>query len=307
MAKSIYTDLAMESRELNPGISGVSETSEKLEGIAITRIRVEDQQASEKLGKPQGLYVTLDAPDLTSRPLDLFERLSKSLSTELTNLLKDVKEDATILVVGLGNRGITSDSLGPKVVEQVYVTRHITQYMPDALSKPMRAVCAMAPGVLGVTGIETMEVVQGALEHIKPSLIIAIDSLASRRAERISTTIQLTDTGISPGSGVGNLRKGLDSKTFGVPVIAIGVPLVVQAATISQEVITLLANETGLPQDEDRLKSLTGKVISEHMGDMVVTPKDIDTIVTDVSRIIADGINLALFGMKYEEVRSLVA
>ncbi|MEN6470540.1 MAG: GPR endopeptidase [Clostridiaceae bacterium] len=303
----VYTDLALEARELHPELTGVTEENAERAGITISRIRVETDEAAQKIGKQKGTYVTLDAPDLVSRPLELFEELSKALSDELKTLLKDLKKDATVLVVGLGNRAITPDSLGPAVAELVYVTRHIAEFLPDALPGPVRLVCAAAPGVLGVTGIETMEVVRGMTEHVKPDLIIAIDSLASRRAARISTTLQLTDAGISPGSGVGNARAGLTKDTFGVPVIAIGVPLVVYASTISQDTISLIADETGLHKDEERLKALAEKVINEKIGTLIVTPKDIDTIVKDMARILADGINLALFDASYDEIRMLVA
>ena len=222
MPNNIYTDLAMEARELHPELQGVVEENDERPGIAISRIKVETEAAAKEIGKQIGTYVTLDAPDLGCRPLDLFEELSKALGDELKAMLKDLKKDATVLVVGLGNRSITPDSLGPAVAELVFVTRHITEFLPDALPGPVRSVCSAAPGVLGVTGIETMEVVRGITEHVKPDLIIAIDSLASRRAARISTTLQITDAGISPGSGVGNARAGLNKETFGVPVIAIG-------------------------------------------------------------------------------------
>lgn len=307
MANSIYTDLAMESRELNPDIHGVSEQTEETEGYAVSRIKIETDEAADKLEKPVGLYVTLDAPDLARRPLPLFEDVSKALAEEIIHMAGSLPERATVLVVGLGNRAITPDSLGPRVAERIYVTRHINEYMPSALPRPVRSVCSVAPGVLGVTGVETMEIVRGVAEHIRPDLIIAIDALASRRAARINTTIQLTDTGISPGSGVGNTRKGLTSQVFGVPVIAIGVPMVVHAATISQEVISLIADKTGLHGDEEKLRGLAAEVISENLGPMVVTPKDIDAIVEDMSRIIADAINLALFRTDYEDVRMLIA
>ena len=306
MEKNIYTDLALEAREMNPAIDGVLEDEEKLDGLTISRIEIKTNQAAEKLEKPMGHYVTLDAPGLVDRPLDLFARVSESLSKELGRLFAGLKEDATVLIVGLGNRGITSDSLGPKVAEQVFVTRHVTEYMPGALSAPARSVCAVAPGVLGITGIETMEIIRGITEHLKPDLILAIDSLASRRAARISTTIQLTDTGINPGSGVGNTRKGLNAESFGIPVFAVGVPLVVYATTISQDTISLIADETGLHQDEEKLRALAEKVSEEHLGAMVVTPKDVDQIVQDMSRVLADGINMALFEQNYEEVRMLV-
>lgn len=307
MSSGIRTDLALESRELNSDIEGVEEQTEERERMTVSRIKITDRTAAEKLDKPIGKYVTLDAPELCNRPLDLFEQMSAALSEELRDMFTGLKDDATVLVVGLGNRSITSDSLGPRVAERIYVTRHVTEYMPDALPGTVRSVCSVAPGVLGVTGIETMEIVRGVKEYAKPDMIIAIDALASRRAARINTTIQLTDTGISPGSGIGNNRKGLNSEVFGVPVIAIGVPLVVHAATITQEVISLIADKTGLHGDEEKLKGLAEQVISENLGQMVVTPKDIDSIVEDMSGIIATGINMALFGKSFEDVRMLIA
>lgn len=307
MSSGIRTDLALESRELNPDIAGVEEQTEERERMTISRIKITDRAAAEKLDKPIGRYVTLDAPELSNRPLDLFEQMSGALAEELKDMFADLKEDATVLVVGLGNRSITSDSLGPRVAERIYVTRHVTEYMPDALPGAVRSVCSVAPGVLGVTGIETMEIVRGVKEYARPDMIIAIDALASRRAARINTTVQLTDTGISPGSGIGNNRRGLNSEAFGVPVIAIGVPLVVHAATITQEVISLIADKTGLHGDEEKLKGLAEQVISENLGQMVVTPKDIDSIVEDMSGIIATGINMALFGKSFEAVRMLIA
>ena len=300
MSSGIRTDLALESRELNPDIEGVEEQTEERERMTVSRIKITDRTAAEKLDKPIGKYVTLDAPELCNRPLDLFEQMSAALSEELRDMFTGLKDDATVLVVGLGNRSITSDSLGPRVAERIYVTRHV-------LPGIVRSVCSVAPGVLGVTGIETMEIVRGVKEYAKPDMIIAIDALASRRAARINTTIQLTDTGISPGSGIGNNRKGLNSEAFGVPVIAIGVPLVVHAATITQEVISLIADKTGLHGDEEKLKGLAEQVISENLGQMVVTPKDIDSIVEDMSGIIATGINMALFGKSFEDVRMLIA
>ena len=242
-----------------------------------------------------------------NRPLDLFEAMSKCLCKEIKLMIPKLGENASIMIAGLGNRMITPDSLGPRVAEQVYVTRHITEYMPDAMDHTLRSVCSVAPGVLGVTGVETSEIVRGIVEHVKPDLIIAIDSLAARRASRISTMIQLTDTGISPGSGVGNTRAGLSLESLGVPVMAIGVPLVVYASTVAQDTIELMADETGLHNDEERLKALAEKVISEHMGPMIMTPKDIDSMVGDMSRIIADGINLAIHDMNYDEVKALIA
>jgi spore protease len=238
---------------------------------------------------------------------DMFERTSKRLAQEITALAGDAIHQAPTLVVGLGNRFVTPDALGPRVVDKIYVTRHITKYMPDLLQKKLKEVSAIAPGVLGVTGVETAEVVRGVVKSVQPALIIVIDSLASRRAARISTTIQLADTGISPGSGVGNVRAELNRESLGVPVIAIGVPMVVYASTISKDTISLIADETGLHNDEEKLLDLADKVISEHVGPLIVTPKDIDTILDYMSTILADGINLALHDVDYEDVKTLLA
>lgn len=308
MNSGIYTDLAMEARELNPQVSGVVEQNEADGEIQISRITIQSDAAAEKLGKAMGLYVSIDAPELVTRPLDLFDHVSKRLSLELNNIIqRKLKQDSAVMVVGLGNRYVTPDSLGPRVAEMIYVTRHIKEYMPEAIDFSMPAVCSISPGVLGVTGVETAEIVKGVVESAKPDLIIAIDSLASRRAARISTTIQLSDAGISPGSGVGNTRAGLNAQSLGIPVIAIGVPLVVYASTISKDTIELIANETGLHSDEEHLKQLAERVIAEHMGTMIVTPKDIDSIVKDMSKIIADAINLSLFGEHVDQIKSLIA
>lgn len=304
---SIYTDLACEARELHPEIDGVREETEEGDGILITRTVLETDEAAKKLGKAKGNYVTLDAPALSERPLDLFSRVSAALSKELHSLFPELKNDASVLIVGLGNRNVTPDSLGPRIIDQIYVTRHVSAYLPDAFSKPVFGVCAVAPGVLGVTGIETIEIVRGVVEHVKPSLIIVLDSLASRRSSRIGCTVQITDTGISPGSGVGNTQEGINGQSFSIPVIAVGIPLVVYASTITGDAISLMAEEHGLKEDEETLKKLADKLLEEHLGPMIVTPKDIDAIVNDMSRVLADGINMALFGASYEEVRMLIA
>lgn len=303
---SIYTDLALEARELNPQIPGITEENEEIEDISISRIKIENQDAAQRIGKAMGRYITIDAPRLTERDKGVYHDVSTKIASEITRLMGQISEKATILIIGLGNRYITPDSLGPRVAEKVYVTRHITQYMPEAIDGELRAVCSIAPGVLGVTGLETFEVAKGLAERLKPDLIIAIDSLASRRAARINTTVQLTDTGISPGSGVGNNRQGLTPETLGAPVLAIGIPLVVYASTISQDTISLIADETGRHNDEERLLQLAEKVISEHMGPMIVTPKDIDSIVEEMSGIVATAINIAVHDGKCEELGDLL-
>ena len=304
---SFYTDLACEAREMNPEISGVAEEKETFGEIEVTRIRILNDSAAAKLGKARGSYITLEAPRLTERPLDLFEETAERLAAELSKLTRDISDTSDVMVVGLGNRSITPDSLGPRVAERIFVTRHVKQYMPEAFDFPVRSVSSVAPGVLGSTGVETLEAVKGLAEKVRPDIMIAVDSLASRRAARISSVIQLSDTGIDPGSGVGNLRAGIDTAALGIPVIAIGVPLVVYASTITQDTISLIAEETGLHGDEERLRALAERVSAEKLDSMIVTPKDIDSIVEDMSGILAKAINMALFGERYEDIRMLIA
>ncbi len=307
MAFSIRTDLAAEARELQPELKGVYEETEQQGSITCTRIRIETEDAAKALEKEKGNYISIEAPHLSERQGDAFREVSSVLAKELTALMERFAPCESALVIGLGNRAVTPDSLGPRVAEAVYVTRHIKQYLPDVLPKPVCAVSAVAPGVLGITGVETLEIVKGIAAHCKPDLIIAVDALASRRTERIGTVLQLSDAGICPGAGVGNARQGLTQETLGVPVIALGVPLVVYASTISRDTIGLIAGEMGLEGQEEQLKVLAEKLIAEHTGELIVTPKEIDSILCDMTRILADGVNMALFGTDYETVRSLIA
>lgn len=308
MYGNIHTDLAMEARESNSALNGVSEERTDNEHYSVSRIKIDTDEAASALQKSKGLYITIEAPDLVLREPELIKAVTEALSAELTGLIIDKGgTSGTVLVVGLGNRAVTPDALGPKTAEKILVTRHIKQYMPDAIPNGVRSVCAVSPGVLGVTGIETMEVIQGIVERSKPSLIIAIDSLSSRRTERIASTIQLCDAGIQPGAGVGNIRSGLDEASLGIPVIAVGVPLVVYASTISRDTIGLIASELGLLGNEEKIKELAAKAISEKTGELIVTPKEIDSLIECTSTILADGINMCLFGKDYAEVRSLIA
>ena len=307
MYGNIHTDLAMEARESNSALNGVSEERTDNEHYSVSRIKIDTDEAASALQKSKGLYITIEAPDLVLREPELIKAVTEALSAELTGLIDKGGTSGTVLVVGLGNRAVTPDALGPKTAEKILVTRHIKQYMPDAIPNRVRSVCAISPGVLGVTGIETMEVIQGIVERSKPSLIIAIDSLSSRRTERIASTIQLCDAGIQPGAGVGNIRSGLDEASLGIPVIAVGVPLVVYASTISRDTIGLIASELGLLGNEEKIKELAAKAISEKTGELIVTPKEIDSLIECTSTILADGINMCLFGKDYAEVRSLIA
>jgi spore protease len=323
--KNIRTDLALEAREIYQEqnrfhIPGVKVDEDEVEGVKVSRVHIMSPLGEESLGKPQGNYITLEALDIKNRDPEYQEMLSKLLAQEIGKLI-NLNKKSVILVVGLGNWNITPDSLGPKVVDRVLVTRHILEYMPDQVDERLRSVCAVAPGVLGITGIETGEVIKGIVEKIKPDLVIAIDALASRKTDRIGATIQIADTGISPGSGIGNKRMGLNRETLGVPTIAIGVPTVVYAYTIGRDSLQLLIDEFSnqatpgsqfyqmLKQmDEDQLDSLVHQVVSQGLGDLVVTPKEIDLLIDYVADTLADGLNLVLHdNMTIEDVKHFMS
>lgn len=301
---NIRTDLANEAFCAVPEIKGARiEERSAAEGVLITRVEILDEEGEALLGKPKGNYITVDAPGLSENDPLLRERVICVLAEELKALFGPLKEKDTVLVAGLGNRTITADALGPEVTEKITVSRHVTEYLPEQADERMRPVCAMAPGVLGVTGIETGEMVLGAVERVKPRLVIAVDALASRSTERISTAVQLADTGIRPGSGLGGGRMELSEKTLGVPVIALGVPTVVHASTISQDAVTLLLEEMGAQREGEELIELVGKVVSEKIGPLIVTPKEIDAIIDRSSDLLAAGIDLALHDVTLEELR----
>ena len=201
------------------------------------------------------------------------------------------KARKSILVVGLGNRNVTPDSLGPRTAERILVTRHMAGCLPEDMAQSMASVSAAAPGVLGVTGMETVEILKGMVTHVQPDAVIAIDALAARSSSRIASTIQIADTGITPGSGVGNHRKALNEQTLGVPVIAVGVPLVVYASTIASDALYALG---GGEMEEERIAACVEQVVSLKLGEMVVTPREVDALVERMSGVLADGINQAL-------------
>lgn len=230
------TDLANERRDIYrkanniedeiPGVETQEHEDDK--NIKTTKVNILDQRGADALGKPIGTYITVDIKDLKIAGEEEISSAAMAVKNELTQLIdKHIQKQDHILVVGLGNMQITPDSLGPKVVQEVDITRHLLTYAPQYLEEGARMVSAIAPGVLGTTGIETQEILKGIVDNVQPKLIIVIDSLASKSIERISSTIQLADTGITPGAGVGNTRKELSQNTLGVPVIAIGVPMVV--------------------------------------------------------------------------------
>lgn len=303
-------DLAIEAHEMlaagsdskeNFSISGVS-VEEATDGdfINITRVSVDNETGAGRLGKPCGNYVTIEMPRRFYGQQKIYEQMCRSCAKELKAVIdKTLKEGQSVLVAGLGNRNITADALGPKVVDSLMITRHLKKYIPEEIDEGIRPVCAIAPGVLGITGIETEEIIRGLVEQVKPSMVIVIDALCSGSVERINTTIQITDTGITPGAGVGNKRKTINSESLGVPVIAIGVPTVVDAATIAAAGLDIALNisescrELSQLDDGERYERIKSAIEPE-FGNMIVAPKDVDNIIADISSVIANGINISL-------------
>lgn len=301
---NIRTDLALEARENLPQLQGVAvDVNRDDQDITITRVEIQTQEAAARLGKPRGVYVTLEVPSLRKRDPLLEERVSHCMAEQMRRLSPSIGREDAVLVAGLGNWNITPDSLGPKVVDRVMVTRHLLEVIPDEVDARVRPVCALAPGVLGITGLETLEVLSGVVSRLHPRLVIVVDALAARTTSRMSTTIQISNTGIQPGSGIGNKRTPIDESTLGVPVLSVGVPLVVYAATIVTDTIALLEGRSEEQPDRELEQSLRN-IVSEHMGELVVTPKEVDTHVDDASRIVAMGLNLMIHeGVSAEEVR----
>jgi spore protease len=324
--KNVRTDLALEMREgyrqKNTNVSEVPGVDVEVRGnndISVTRVKVTSQQGVEAIGKPMGNYITIEAGGIKSKDEDVLENVSRTVAQELHSII-NIGEKSCVLVVGLGNWNVTPDALGPKVISKIMVTRHLLEHVPDKIDDSVRPVAALSPGVLGLTGIETGEIIKGLVDRIKPDLVIAIDALASRRMNRVGTTIQIADTGINPGSGVGNNRMSLSEKHLGVPVIALGVPTVVDAATMANDTIDLIINsmikevEEGTEfyntlknmEKEEKL-SLINQILSPHIGNMMVTPKEVDTMVDDIANILANGLNIALHkGIGPEDVNRYI-
>ena len=306
------TDLAVEAREMIGGdgeIDGIKVNSEKFGDIYITTVDILDEKGASQMGKDIGTYISYESEGMGEKDVSEREAIIKKLSDGISKLIKarGIADGDTVLIAGLGNRHITADSLGPKVIDGILATRHIAGTLPDELSPGVRPVCAIAPGVMGITGIETGEIIQGITERVRPKLIITIDSLAARKMSRINSVIQMSDTGVSPGSGVGNARMPLNEKTLGVPVIAIGVPTVVDAATLVNDTMERLisqmiqGSQKGGPfykmleelSFEDKY-SLILEILEPYTGNMFVTPKEVDAVVENLSNIISNSINISL-------------
>ena len=291
------TDLALEAKELweedagkTTKLEGVTAWTETREGFPTETVHILDERGASALGKPVGRYVTLTMDGLARREDRAFSRAAHAVGGELEQMMAGVPSDGLVLVVGLGNRAITPDAVGPKVHQHTLVTRHLIRQMPQQFGG-LRPVASLSAGVLGTTGMESGELVQSVCRRLKPACVVAVDALASRSLRRLCRTIQLSDTGIAPGSGVGNHRQALDEQTLGVPVVAVGVPTVVDGATLAAD----LLGQDGLPPLE------TGR-------DLLVTPRDIDSQVEDLSKVIGYGLNLALQpGLTLEDLELLLS
>ena len=291
------TDLAVEATQLwqeqageTTQLRGVQARDSVREGYKVTTVRILDESGAQALGKPVGTYITVELDGLLRREEDAFPRAARALAAELRGLL-DLKEGDAVLVAGLGNRAITPDGIGPKAADYTLVTRHLVEQVPEQFGA-FRPVSALAAGVLGTTGVESGELAGAVAERVRPGCVIAVDALAARSLRRVCRTIQLADTGITPGSGVGNARAALNAETLGVPVIAVGVPTVVDAATLTCDVLA----EAGKGE-------LNPAALQGAGNGLIVTPKDIDTQVHDLAKVIGYGINLALHtGLTIEDV-----
>lgn len=301
-----YSDLALEATAAQRGdahveIPGVEMTEESFEAAKVTRVKVLNELGAQSMGKPPGSYITIEAPGLRQRDRKYQQAVGKILVDELV-ALTNLGPDDQILVVGLGNWNATPDALGPRVTQKLLVTRHLGDFISPDLRQGLRPVCALSPGVLGLTGIETAEIIKGVVEHVKPALVIAVDALAAKNVERVGTTIQLANTGIAPGGGLGNRRKGLNEEFLGVPVLAIGVPTVVYAASIVNDAVDLLLEHLqsegktfpGMFMTPEVRRGLIGDIIRPAIGTLVVTPKEIDELIDDVAQVIAGSLNAAL-------------
>lgn len=293
------TDLALEAKEIwqesaekTSRLQGVKASEQKLEGYPLTRVEILDDSGATALGKPKGVYLTLDLTAYWQRRPDFFQRAVRALGSQLRQMLP---AEGSVLVVGLGNAAMTPDAVGPLTADHILVTRHLLAARPRHFSG-FRSVAVQRTGVLGTTGVESAEAVQSLAAQLHPAAVIAVDALASRRTERVCSTVQISDTGIVPGSGVGNHRFPLNRETLGVPVIAIGVPTVVDSATLAWDLLEE-AGITGIHEE---------KLRSGHRN-LMVTPRDIDAQVRDLAKVIGYGINWALQDLEIEEIHALLA
>ena len=305
------TDLALERRDIYQKINslqeinGIESTEESInENIKVSRVKITNKNGEQAIGKPIGNYITIDVKKFKLATDEDIQKTAETLTNELKKIIDvHVNQEGEILVVGLGNIYVTPDALGPKVINEIDVTRHIKKYLPQYVDEGTRTVSAISPGVLGTTGIETVEILKGIVENIKPKLLIVIDALASRSIERISSTIQISDTGIVPGAGVGNTRQEISQGSLGIPVVAIGIPTVVELATLVSDGIDIFidrlqekaeSNEyLNKLKQEDKYEEVK-EALNVGEYNMIVTPKEIDDLIENMKDVVARGINFAV-------------
>lgn len=305
------TDLAVERNDIyakanqNNKTDGIEVTEEQISDfLKVTKVEVVSEEGQNAIGKPIGTYTTLDIKNIRVLDDEEEDKIIEVLKSKIQELVdKHVSKQDSILIVGLGNIYVTPDSLGPKVINEIEVTRHVIKYMPQYVEEGTREISAISPGVLGTTGIETLEVIESIVAKINPKLVIVIDALAARSIERISSTVQLSDTGIVPGAGVGNTRKELSQNTLNVPVIAVGIPTVVESAVLVNDsldiLITNLQNEAKSNEYLNELKEKDNyeqikEALSVGEYNMIVTPKEIDEMIEIMKDIISSGINQSI-------------
>lgn len=311
----IRTDLALETQEKmqedHVDLKGVRFLEEKVDkNITVSTVVIETENGAKTMGKPKGTYITIEAGNMDEEDEDYHREISVQLAKIIRQLTKGKNGELSVLVVGLGNREVTPDALGPRVVDNLFITRHIVkEYGKYAFGeKNVNRISSIVPGVMAQTGMESLEIIHGIIDETKPDLAIVIDALAARSTKRLNRTIQVTDTGINPGSGVGNHRHGLNKKSLGIPVISIGIPTVVDAATIVNDtmfnLIAAMSQSSAFDMLGDSLKDLNDgekyelirELLSPNLNAMFVTPKDIDESVKRLSYTISEGINIAFMG-----------
>lgn len=337
----VQTDLAIEAHEVivekegPPELPGVVVKNEETEHALVCRVVVENEIGAKMIGKAPGKYTTIEAPALKQHNREIHQQIGELLAKEMQWFINEsgLGAEDPILVVGLGNWNATPDALGPRVADELMVTRHLIELSPPELRDGLRPIAAISPGVLGLTGIETGEIIVGIVKQIDAKAIICIDALASRSVERLCSTIQISDTGINPGSGVGNKRMAINQETLNIPVFAIGVPTVVHASTIVSDALEILhghdpskqegaqnmpqktkfdlepqsitagPQQSTKPISNQQKKQLINQVLEPHMGSMIVTPKEIDELIDDVSQVVAGGLNSAFHSeVDYSEI-----
>lgn len=307
------TDLAIETREeiaKRGEHDGVLFSEEMINDFLCSEVNITNEQAQEISGRKIGRYITIETGKLWLKEYSEFTRAVDLVAfkiKELANINPANSDKISILIAGLGNNYITADSIGPKALSKVLITRHLKQQLGGFADFGLIEMSGIAPGVLGQTGMETAEIILSVAEKIKPSLVILIDALASRKISRLATTIQLSNTGIAPGSGVGNHRRAIDSELLGAPVVSIGVPTVVDAATLSYDVLEEAYKQSGIEPNENLTRDVLNIALEESGGNFFVTPKESDLIINEVSKVVGYAINRCFYDeISFEEMSRIV-